>query len=121
MERIQALNSHFTAASPNYNGRSVGAKHDDDVVIVSYARTAMTRSKKGPQKDTAVEQMLKPVFQDVLRKANNLDPKLVEEIVIGNVLQPGGGNTTARMGQLLAGIPYDVPLIAINRMCSSGL
>jgi len=48
MERIQTLNSHFTAASPNFNGRTVGAKSDDDVVIVSYARTAMTRSKKGP-------------------------------------------------------------------------
>lgn len=81
----------------------------------------MTRSKKGPQKDTAVEQMLVPVFKDVLRKANNLDPKLVEEINIGNVLQPGGGNTTARMGQMIAGIPYTTPLIAINRMCSSGL
>lgn len=65
--------------------------------------------------------MLVPVFKDVLRKANNLDPKLVEEIVIGNVLQPGGGNTTARMGQMMAGIPYTTPLIAINRMCSSGL
>ena len=48
MKRISALNSQFTGASPNFNGRSVGAKSDDDVVIVSYARTAMTRSKKGP-------------------------------------------------------------------------
>lgn len=115
------MNSHFTAASPNFNGRSVGKKSPDDVVIVSYARTAMTRSKKGPQKDTAVEQMLVPVFKDVLRKANNMDPSLVGEITIGNVLQPGGGNTTARMGQMIAGIPYTTPLIAINRMCSSGL
>ena len=98
MKRIQALNSHFTGASPNFNARSVGEKSDDDVVIVSFARTAMTKSKKGAQKDTAVEQMLVPVFKDVLKKANNLDAKLVEEICIGNVLQPGGGNTTARMG-----------------------
>ena len=121
MERIQTLNSHFTASSPNFNGRTVGPKNENDVVIVSYARTAMTRSKKGPQKDTAVEQMLVPVFKDVLKKANNLDPSKIEEIVIGNVLQPGGGNTTARMGQFMAGIPHTTPLIAINRMCSSGL
>lgn len=65
--------------------------------------------------------MLVPVFKDVLKKANNLDPSKIEEIVIGNVLQPGGGNTTARMGQFMAGIPHTTPLIAINRMCSSGL
>jgi hypothetical protein len=42
--------------------------------------------------------MLKPVFEDVLKKANNLDPKLVQEICIGNVLQPGAGSTSSRMG-----------------------
>jgi len=98
MRRIQTLNSHFTGASPNFNAKSVGAKSDDDIVIVSYARTAMTKAGKGPQKDTAVETMLVPVFKDVLKKGGNLDPKLVQEICIGNVLQPGGGNTTARMG-----------------------
>jgi len=41
------------------------------------ARTAMTRSKKGPQKDTAPEAMLAPVLKDVLVKANNMDSKLV--------------------------------------------
>ena len=97
MQRIQQLNSHFAAGSPYFNGKTVAGKSDDDVVIVSYARTAMTKSKKGAQKDTAVEQMLVPVLKDVLKKANNLDPKMVEEICIGNVLQPGAGNTTSRM------------------------
>lgn len=62
------------------------------------ARTAMTRSKKGAQKDTAPEAMLAPVLKDVLRKANNLDASNVEEVCIGNVLQPGAGATTSRMG-----------------------
>jgi acetyl-CoA acetyltransferase len=37
------------------------------------ARTAMTRAKKGPQKDTAPEAMLAPVLRDVIKKGN-VDP-----------------------------------------------
>jgi acetyl-CoA acyltransferase 1 len=61
------------------------------------ARTAMTRAKRGAQKDTAPEGMLAPVFIDVLKKANNFDPKKVQEICIGNVLQPGSGQVSSRM------------------------
>jgi len=81
----------------------------------------MTKSKKGGQRDTATETMVKVVLEDVLKKANNIQPKLIEEICIGNVLQPGAANSLCRMGQLMAGIPHDTPLFAINRMCSSGL
>lgn len=81
----------------------------------------MTRAKKGPQKDTAPEAMLAPVLKDVLKKANDLDPKVVQEICIGNVLQPGAGSTSSRMAQFLAGIPDTTPLYAVDRLCSSGL
>ena len=98
--RLQSLNAQFEAqpTSANFNSGSLGPKSDDDVVVVSTARTAMTRAKKGPQRNTAPEAMLAPVLKDVLRKANNLDPKLVGEVAIGNVLQPGSGATTSRMG-----------------------
>jgi acetyl-CoA acyltransferase 1 len=85
------------------------------------ARTAMTRAKKGPQRNTAPEAMLKPVMIDALKKANNMKGGDLGEICIGNVLQPGCGATSGRMGQLLAGIPDDVPYYCVNRMCSSGL
>lgn len=65
--------------------------------------------------------MLLPVLKDVLKKANNLDPKLIEEVCIGNVLQPGAGAITSRIAQLLAGIPDATPNHTINRQCSSGL
>lgn len=43
------LNGHFEAAPANtYNASRVAPKADDDVVIVSCARTAMTKAKKGP-------------------------------------------------------------------------
>ena len=113
------LNGKFQAST--FNARAVLPKSDNDVVIVSFARTAMTRAKKGPQRNTAPEAMLAPVLKDVLKKANNLDPKLVGEICIGNVLQPGAGSTSSRMAQFLADIPDTTPLYAVDRLCSSGL
>lgn len=84
------------------------------------ARTAITKSKRGAQKDTAPELMLQPVLQEVIKQAN-IDPALVEDVAIGNVLQPGAGATTSRMAMFLAGFPASTSLQAINRQCSSGL
>jgi acetyl-CoA acyltransferase 1 len=64
--------------------------------------------------------MLAPVLKDVIKKGN-IDPSKIEEICIGNVLQPGAGSTSSRMAQFLAGIPDTTPLYAIDRLCSSGL
>lgn len=103
-----------------YNLGSVPTKSDDDVVIVGLARTAMTKAKRGPQKDTPPEIMLSVAFKGVIANSG-LDPKLVEDIQVGNVLQNGGGAITSRMGQFLAGIPETASLSAVNRQCSSGL
>jgi acetyl-CoA acyltransferase 1 len=54
-------------------------------------------------------------------KQAKIDPKLVGDVVIGNVLQPGSGAGMARMAQLIAGLPHTVPLHVVNRQCSSGL
>lgn len=64
--------------------------------------------------------MLSHVFKAVLEDSK-IDPKAIEDIAVGNCLQPGAGATTSRMGQLLAGIPETTSLSAINRQCSSGL
>jgi acetyl-CoA acyltransferase 1 len=119
--RLAQLNTHFKAEpTSSFNARNVGPKHPDDVVLVSMARTAMTRAKKGPQRNTPPEIMLKVVLEDALKKGK-VDPKSVQEICIGNVLQPGAGQVSSRMAQFLAGIPEDTPLYAVNRLCSSGL
>ena len=60
--------------------------------------------------------MLKGVYEKA-----SLDPTLIEDIQVGNVLPPGGGATAARMAALYAGIPDTVPIATINRQCSSGL
>ena len=119
MQRLNAVNKHF-AKDTSYNGGSVGPKRDDDVVIIGMARTAMTRAKKGPQKDTGLESMLKPCLQAVAQQSG-IDKALVEDIVIGNVLNPGSAATNARMAMFLAGYPETTCVTSINRLCSSGL
>lgn len=117
--RLGAVNGHFGANS-NYQGGQVGAKQDDDVVIIGMARTAMTKAKKGAQKDTPLESMLKPVLQATI-KQSGIDAKEIEEVVIGNVLSVGCAASLIRMAMFMAGIPETATCQGINRMCSSGL
>ena len=119
VDRIAQLNAQFGGKS-NYNGRTVGPAADEDVVIIGMARTAMTRAKRGPQKDTPIEDMLTVVMKSVVKQAN-IPADTVNEIVIGNVLAPGACATQIRMASLMADIPYTASVQGINRQCSSGL
>ena len=80
----------------------------------------MTRARRGGLKDVHAEMMLATVLKGVLEKSG-IDPKLIEDVVIGNVLPPGGGATLARMASLYAGIPENSSVMTVNRQCSSGL
>jgi len=109
------------AAVPSMAAAPTAArKGEDDVVIVSAVLTAITKAKKGGFKDTHFTDLLIPVLKAVVEKVN-LDPKLVQDIVVGNVLPPGGGAAAARMAMLMAGFPEHVAVTTVNRQCSSGL
>ena len=60
--------------------------------------------------------VLRAVYERV-----GLDPKLIEDISVGNVLPPGGGANAARIAALNAGIPDSSAINTVNRQCSSGL
>lgn len=64
--------------------------------------------------------MLAHVISDVCNKVK-LDKGKVDDIVVGNVCQPGAGATTSRMASFLAGFPHTTSVVAVNRFCSSGL
>lgn len=51
----------------------------------------------------------------------NLDPALVQEVYMGNVLQAGEGQAPARQAALGAGIPNTVPCTTVNKVCASGM
>lgn len=84
VQRLQVLENHVQA-NQTYCLSKVTPKSDDDVVIVSFARTAMTKAKKGAQRDTAPEAMLAVVLKAIVQKSG-IDPKLIEDVCVGNVL-----------------------------------
>ena len=51
----------------------------------------------------------------------HLDPKLVSEVYMGNVVQAGVGQAPARQAALGAGIPDSVPCTTVNKVCASGM
>ncbi|KZV62223.1 acetyl-CoA acetyl transferase [Peniophora sp. CONT] len=116
MSFAQAVTNVF---SPSGKAAALAQK-DNDVVIVSAVRTAVTKGKKGGFKDTRPEELLSGVLRAAYTRAN-VDPKLIEDIIVGNVLPPGGGATAARMAMIHAGLPIDTPIATVNRQCSSGL
>ncbi|KAG9288177.1 hypothetical protein G9A89_020483 [Geosiphon pyriformis] len=119
MHRIQQITSHLTS-SKNSGHSKVGVKSPEDVVIVAAVRTPQTKSRRGGFKDTLPEELLAAVLKGVLERTN-IDPKLIEDIAVGNVLPAGGGATVARAAALYAGIPHTTSLNTVNRQCSSGL
>lgn len=64
--------------------------------------------------------MLKPCLKAV-HEQSGIDKSLVEDIVIGNVMLPGSAATNWRMSMFIADYPETTSVMAINRLCSSGL
>eukprot|EP01062_Namystynia_karyoxenos_P021341 TRINITY_DN18114_c0_g1_i1.p2 TRINITY_DN18114_c0_g1~~TRINITY_DN18114_c0_g1_i1.p2 ORF type:complete len:450 (+),score=193.42 TRINITY_DN18114_c0_g1_i1:95-1351(+) len=92
----------------------------DDIVIIAGCRTPMTKSRKGLLKDTPCADMLAAALKGAIERAK-IDPKLIDDVVVGNVGQDGAGALQARMASILAGIPQESSVMALNRQCSSGL
>ncbi|KAG1145249.1 hypothetical protein G6F37_008099 [Rhizopus arrhizus] len=116
--RLQQVTSHLVPSSNVAN--KIGVKSPEDVVIVAALRTAITRARKGGFKDTLPEEMLAGVFKGLIEQTK-IDPAIVNDIAVGNVLPPGGGATNARMAALYAGFPETSSVSTLNRQCSSGL
>lgn len=91
----------------------------EQVVIVSATRTAIG-SFNGSLKDVPATKLGATVIQAALEQAN-VAPHLVEEVIMGNVLQAGLGQNPARQASLFAGLPETVPAMTINKVCGSGL
>ena len=51
----------------------------------------------------------------------NLSPELVDEVLMGNVVQAGTGQAPARQAAIYAGIPDSVPCTTVNKVCASGM
>ena len=117
MNRIQTISTHVELAK---NQSSASRKDPNDVVICSAVRTALTKAKRGGFAKTSPEDLLAPLFKATLERTK-INPADIGDIQIGNVLQTGSGMISSRMAGMMAGIPDSVPVMSLNRQCSSGL
>ena len=90
-----------------------------DVVIVSAVRTPMG-SFGGALSSVSAPKLGAAAIKGALSKIN-LDPSLVQEVIMGNVLQANTGQAPARQAAIEAGLTIDVPCTTINKVCASGM
>ncbi len=90
-----------------------------EVFIVSAVRTPIG-SFLGSLSSVPATQLGAAAVKGALSKIN-LDPSLVEEIYMGNVLQAGEGQAPTRQVALGAGLPLNTPSTTINKVCASGM
>ena len=91
----------------------------EDIVIVSAARTAVGKFG-GSLAKTAATDLGALAIKEVIARAK-LDPSLVGEVIMGQVLAAGAGQNPARQALIKAGLPHEVPGLTINAVCGSGL
>ncbi|MRI84559.1 acetyl-CoA C-acyltransferase [Aerococcaceae bacterium WS4759] len=90
-----------------------------EVVIVA-ARRSPLGSFGGSLKGVSAVDLATTVLTETLKDIN-LDPKEVNEVILGNVLSAGLGQNVARQIALNSGLPQSTPALTINKVCGSGL
>lgn len=90
-----------------------------DVVIVSAVRTPIG-SFMGALSTIPAPKLGAVAIKGALETIN-LDPRLVDEVLMGNVVQAGTGQAPARQAAIYAGIPDTVPCTTVNKVCASGM
>lgn len=116
MDRLNQLAGQISPSSK----QALLKKNPDDVVIVGAYRTAMTKGGRGSFKDVGSDWILTKFLEAFLKKTG-VDPSLIEDVTVGNVLNRAAGASEHRGACLAAGIPNTAAFVAINRQCSSGL
>jgi acetyl-CoA acyltransferase len=92
-----------------------------EAVIVSGARTPVGKAKKGTLANVRPDDLGALVVKETLKRAGNYEGD-IDDLIIGCAMpEAEQGLNVARNIGALAGLPYTVPAITINRYCSSGL
>lgn len=90
-----------------------------EVVIASAVRTAIG-TFGGSLKDVPAADLGAIVIKEAINRAG-IKPELVNEVVMGNVIQAGLGQNVARQAAVKAGLPIEIPAMTLNMVCGSGL
>ncbi|XP_061535191.1 3-ketoacyl-CoA thiolase, peroxisomal isoform X2 [Phycodurus eques] len=126
MQRLKIISGHLCPSFSEEkwtvwaNECTASVAGSDDVVVIHGLRTPIGKAKRGAFKDTTPDELLSTVMSAVLKDVG-LSPRLLGDVCVGNVLQPGAGALMARVAHFLSGFPDSVPVYTVNRQCSSGL
>src|SRR5712671_1395581 len=91
----------------------------DEVVIISGCRTPVGKFQ-GSLSDLSATQLGAIVVREAVNRAH-LDPKQVDECIMGNVVSAGLGQNPARQAAIYGGLPPEVGAMTVNKVCGSGL
>jgi acetyl-CoA C-acetyltransferase len=91
----------------------------DDVVVISGVRTPVGKFQ-GSLSDFTAPQLGAVVVREAVKRAG-IDPKQVDECIMGNVVSAGLGQNPARQAAIFGGLPPEVGAMTINKVCGSGL
>ena len=98
------------------------SKQVQDAYIVAATRTPIGKSGRGYFKNMRSDDLLILAIQSALRQVPTLDPKAIQDAVIGcSFPEAEQGMNMARVAVALAGLPDSVGGITVNRFCASGL
>ena len=92
---------------------------DNDVVVVSFARTPI--GKLGGMLSTITAPRLGAHTIIAAMHRSRLPKHLIEEAFFGNVVSAGVGQAPTRQAVIYAGLPLDVPSTTVNKVCASGM
>lgn len=93
-----------------------------EAVVVAACRTAVGKAPRGMLKDTRPETMGTTVLGELLKRAGDLDPALIDDVIIGCTFpEATQGLNLGRVLVMSMGWPDRIPGMTVNRFCSSGL
>ena len=98
------------------------SKQLQDAYIVAATRTPIGKAPRGMFKNVRPDDLLVRAIQSAVAQVPGLDPKLIEDAIVGCSFPEGAqGLNMARIGVLLAGLPQTVGGVTVNRYCASGI
>ncbi len=90
--------------------------------IVKAYRTAVGKAGKGVFRFKRADELAAETIQHLMKELPNLDPKRIDDVIVGNAMPEGSqGLNVARLISLMGLDIVDVPGVTVNRFCSSGL
>lgn len=91
----------------------------ENVYIISAKRTAIG-SFLGSLAKIPAPSLASLVIKNILSETN-IDPNIINEVILGQVITGGSGQNPARQSAIYSGIPKEIPAMTINKVCGSGL